>query len=292
MELSSRFVGLRCRGRDIELTARCAMNFAAGLADNNPWYFDDSRPEGTLAPPMLSVALTWPISGCLADSWADNDFPHEVLTQQVHYSEVLEWHRPMRPGDRVHIEGEVKAILPHRAGTHLIMEYRAVNEAGELLFIEYTGALLRGVTCSDSGTGADAVPPMPRFRSFGEPVWEQAVHIGALAAHVYDGCADIHFPIHSSKAFARAVGLPGTIYQGTATLGVALREITNREAGGDPRRLRRACCLFTGMVELDSDIRVQVMAKQAGESDTEVYFVVLNAEGRPAIRSGLVTLSA
>ena len=290
MEISSEFVGTRSRPFEIELTARQTMNFAAGTGDPNPWYFADERPEGILAPPMLAVALTWPISEGFPHYWEQQDFPAEVLTRQVHYSQHLEWFRPMRPGDRLTIQGEVRAILPHRAGTHLIIEYQATNPAGEKVFEERIGGLLRGVKCVGKGRGTDTLPAAPRPGSPDQALWEKTLRIDLLAAHVYDGCANIHFPIHSSVAFARRVGLPGTIYQGTATLSLAVRELINAEAAGDPRRLDALSCLFTGMVLPGSEIRLCMTGRESVAGQTDLYFMVLNEEGKTAIRDGRLRL--
>lgn len=290
MEVGSHYVGRRCTPFEIDVTPRQCMNFAAGTGDNNPAYFNDEQPEGIMAPPMLATSLTWNVSSRLADFWDSGDFPAEVLTRQVHFSEVLEWHRPIRPGDRLRIEGVSKAILPHRGGTHMILEYQAFNAANELVFTEYTGALLRGVRCTDGGRGGETLPPSPTLSTPPGLLWEKTLHIGPLDAHIYDGCADIHFPIHASTAFAHAVGLPGILYQGTATLSLALREMVNAEADGDPKRLAGAGCTFTGMVRPDSDIRVQAVGKTKEGDHAIVPFVVLNSDGKHAIKNAWASI--
>ena len=299
MQLSSKYVGSRSRALDIELTARQTMNYAAAVADSNPAYFDDERPGGILAPPMLSVALTWPLSERFHAYWDTEGFPLEILARQVHYSEHIEWHRPMKPGDHLRIEGEIKAIVPHPAGVHLVLHYTAAAPDKSVVFEEYIGALLRGVQCADEGQGAGqiparhcALPAPPHFEAPDHPLWQKAVHIDPLAAHIYDGCSGIFFPIHTSRAFARAVGLPGTVYQGTGTLAQALREIVNTEAGADPRRLKAVSCIFGAMVPLDSDLTVSVLGRMKSDDGTDLFFNVLNHEGKQALRKGYVRLCA
>ena len=51
----------------------------------------------------------------------------EVLMTQVHHTENLEFHRPLRPGDRLTVKGRVAAILPHRAGTRVVMRFDALD---------------------------------------------------------------------------------------------------------------------------------------------------------------------
>lgn len=292
MQLSPEYVGRCCRPFEIEVSARRIMNYAAAIPDSNPWHLDDLRPEGIVAPPMLAVALTWPLSEHFAEYWADGSpFPVEVLSRQVHYSEVLEWYRPMLPGERLSIVGRVVAILPHRAGTQLVLRYEARDSAGEAVFAEYIGGLLRGVRCTGRGLGAEELPELREFPLDGEPLWERRVAIDALAAHRYDGGADIHFPIHTSPAFAKSVGLPGILYQGTATLSVAVREILAVEAESDPRRLKRLNCIFSGMVFPGTEISVRVEGKETLAGMTHIGFTVWNGSGKQAIRNGCLSLA-
>jgi acyl dehydratase len=286
MKVSSQFVGRLSKPFTVEISDRQAMNYAAAVYDGNSAYLDDERPGGCVAPPMLAVALTWQMATRFTEYWKTDDFPHEVLAQQVHYSEVLQFHRPIRPGSTLTITGTVAAILPHPAGTHLILHFTATDRQGAPVFDEYIGGMLRGVQCEDSGASLEGVPSPPKRATNGAALWEKSVAIDPLAAHIYDGAADIHFPIHTSPAFARAVGLPRTIYHGTATLAQSLREILEAEAGGDPGALLELSCLFTGMVFPDSEIRVQLLDREQDQGRVHLYFQVLNSEGQRAIRRG------
>jgi acyl dehydratase len=149
---------------------------------------------------------------------------------------------------------------------------------------------MRGVTCPDEGRCPVPLPEAPSFQVSENPLWESRIHIEPLRPHIYDGCTDIVFPIHTSKSFARQVGLPGNILQGTATLAFSVREMINREAEGDPSRLRRLYCRFTGMVLPGSTISVDLVGKREGEAGTELHFTVLNQEGKKAISGGYALL--
>ena len=286
MELSSRFVGTPLKDYHAEITWRETMNFAAAVDDNNNCYLDDEREGGVIAPPMFSVAVTWRILERIWEYIEAKDFPMEVLLTQVHHTEALEFHRPLRPGDRLTVKGQVAAILPHRAGTRVVMRFDALDQAGGPVFTEHIGALMRGVKCSDDGLCPNRLPEGLLLEESAEPLWESRIPIDPLRPHIYDGCTDIVFPIHTSRAFARQVGLPGNILQGTATLAFAVREIINREAGGDPLTLKSVFCRFTGMVFPGTVIRVQLVGKSGKDNDTNLHFIVLNQEGQRAISGG------
>lgn len=289
MKISSQYVGTRCKPLEVEASSRWCMNYAASIGDENPWFLDDTRDGGIVAPPMLAIALTWRISQHFFDYWGEKTFPYEALARQVHYSESILWKRVILPGETLRIEGEVVAILPHRAGTHLILAYTAYDKQNKVVFIEHIGGLLRGVICEDEGKGRDCVT------EYGidleeVPAWSKDVHISKLAAHLYDGCADVHFPIHISPAFAKAVGLPGIIYQGTATLAIVVREITSTEANGDPRRITAVQCRFTGMVKPDSNISIKMLKREPVDIGERCHFAVLDAKGKPVLRDGCVDI--
>lgn len=290
MSLNSDLVGIRLKPYETTVTMRQTTNHAACINDNNPLYFDDTSKDRLVSHPMFPVAVTWPVLSSLDRFIDTDDFPTEVLLTQVHYSEHLVLHRLAKPDDALTIKGQLKAFIPHRAGTHAIIELEAFDTAGKPVFTEYIGAMLRGVDCGKGGT-ANSVPALPESRKKdGTAVWTSDVHIDPLMPFLYDGCTDIEFPIHTSVQFARAVGLPGIILQGTATLALAVREVVNREAGADPSRVSRIACNFTGMVMPGCDIRILCTDRVAHQNHTDIFFTVLNNENQKAIRNGYVQI--
>lgn len=287
MEITPRFVGMRLRPFETDVTWRMTTNYAAATGDDNPFYLDDRRPEGLVAPPMLAAALTWPISSNLGDFVLADDFPKEVLLTQVHYTERLDFHRPTRPGDRLTIKGQLAGIQPHRAGTHSIMRYEASDQEGRPVFTEHTGVMLRGVQCKGGKIGL-SLPADPQGDWDAGPLWREDIRIDPLLPYVYDGCSDIVFAIHTSPAFARQAGLPGIILQGTCTLALAVRELINREAGGDPGRLKTLNCRFSGLVRPGTDISVNLKARD-GE---DYFFDVINQDGKKAVSKGYARIHA
>jgi acyl dehydratase len=290
MKLSSDFVGATLREYTCAINSRWTMNYAAAIGDNNPVYFNDERPEGIIAPPLFPVAVTWPIIENISDYLEAGDFPKEVLFTQVHYSEHLSIHKPVTPGITLKIRGSIAAILPHRAGTHVIIRFNAQDTGGNNYFTEHIGAMMRGIECADTGKGSESVPPVPHQTKESVVLWEDAIPIDPLAPFIYDGCTNIHFPIHTSVKFAHQVGLPGIIHQGTSTLALAVHKILNREAGDDPHRLAIVFCRFSGMVLPGTAIRVQLTGKNKVSEGIDLFFTVINAEDKRAITDGYIRL--
>ncbi|MDP3284476.1 MAG: MaoC/PaaZ C-terminal domain-containing protein [Desulfobacterales bacterium] len=291
MELGAHLVGSGLKEYRKEVGWRETMNYAAAVGDNNPCYFDDERTEGIIAPPMFCVAVTWPVTEKLEEFLEPGLLPAEISGTKVHYTEHIEFHRPVRPGDILTVKGEIAAILPHRAGTHIIIRYDVSDNMGKPVFTEHIGALLRNVKCTDQGRGGDSLPAVPASGSKCPPVWEATIPIDPMRSFVYDGCTNIFFPIHTSKQFAKMVGLPGIILQGTATLAYAVKELINREAGGDPHRLKVLSCRFTGMVLPGTDIKIQLIGKAESVKDKELHFIVINKEDQKAISKGYALIT-
>jgi acyl dehydratase len=291
MEISAELTGTKLKDYQAVINWRDTMNYAAAIDDNNPYYFDDERKGGIIAPPMFSVAVTWPIVERIWDFIESDNFPLDLIATQVHYTEHLEFHRPLKPGESLVVKGRIAAIHPHRAGTHVMIRFDAADDEGLPVFTEHIGGMMRGVKCTgDTSPGNEELPDIPVFQDSREPLWEESVYMDPLRSFIYDGCSNIYFPIHTSKKFAHQVGLPGIIIQGTATLAFAVRELINREAGMDPRRLKSLYCRFTGMVLPGSVINVQLCGKDIGEDSTGLFFAVLNQEGQKAISGGYASL--
>jgi len=289
MEISSRLVGRRSSTYDIELTHRCCTNYAAAVLERNARYFDDTAPEGIIAPPMLATALTWHMTQYREAFWSTQDFPPEIAVRQVHYSEHLVLHEPLRPGQHLSIHAEVVSVIPHRAGTHMIVRYEA-TAAGQPIFTEYAGAMLRDVACTDAGLGKEYAGESGRFGRQEDAAWESTLPVHPLAAYFYDGCGDVHNPIHTSLQFSQMVGLPGPILHGAATLAYAVREVVAREAGDEPARVAAIRANFTGMVLPGSTIRIEMLGREKTGDLTHCHFLVWNEEGKRAIRNASITL--
>ena len=292
MTLSPSIVGSLLKPYTAHVDWQRCMNYAAGVGDANPRYLDDTRPEGLVAPPTFAVAVSWPLLAAIQDH-LDVELKPELLLGMVHYSEVLELQRLIRPSDSLQVEGQVVALLPHARGSQLVLRLDAFDDQARLVHTEWIGALLRGVGCEGEGVGADALPVVPSLvppEASASLCWEAPVDVAPEAAWVYDACSGIEFAIHTSRAFALQVGLPGPILQGTATLALAVRELINREAGGDPERLKLLSARFLGMVVPGSEgtqIRVQLLERRAND----LFFRVLNAQGKTAIGQGYARLS-
>ena len=67
MPVLSAAVGSEIGPYEEELTTRKVLAYSAGLGETSSIYFDDSRPDGIFAHPMMVMPLEWPVSRDLRD---------------------------------------------------------------------------------------------------------------------------------------------------------------------------------------------------------------------------------
>ncbi|RJO63603.1 MAG: hypothetical protein C4523_19760 [Myxococcales bacterium] len=270
-----------------EVNARDTMNYAAAVGDMNPRYFDDAAASGVVAPPLYAVSATWPVMIGLPEILSGRVDP-SIFAMMVHAGEQLTFHRLIRPGERLILRGRVAAVAPAGSGTLLTLRVEAKDSDGKPVFTEYADAMLRQVECKGEGAEAETIPRLTFPNAKDTPLWETPVPVAPAAPYLYDGCANIVFPIHTSQATAQAVGLPGVIVQGTAVLAMAARELVNREGDGDPARLKALACRFSGMVFPGTTISVRLVGRQGPLR----AFDVLDGNGKAVLKNGVARIEA
>jgi len=264
------------------------MAHAAGLGRARPEHLDTTQPGGVVAHPLFPVAPEWALlTG--EDSALDLGLGKEESGRGVHAAHELVLHRPIDAGAGIELVAVVSGLERSRAGTRMTIDFSAVDRAGAALWDTRMTSVHLGVDLE----GPDASPPLFGERRPVGPVKVVEVvevSIGAGDAHVYSECARIWNPIHTDPAAARAVGLPGTILHGTATLahgvsavmdvhGAAATEVVGVQGG------------LRAMVGLPSTLRVEVGRAKVGVTGLRlVGFTVLNAAGEPAVHGGEVVL--
>jgi acyl dehydratase len=287
MPLSTSIAGLTLGPRTFAVQARHTMAYAAATADLNPRYFDDTRPEGAVAPPMMGVRLDWPLRPFGADMAG---LTADEARRGVHATHDLTFHRLIRPGDKLATVGKVVLVEQRKPGAYLLTRYDTGDADGSPVLTAWYGSLFRGVECVGEPVVLDQPAPLPSPPASEETRWEASMDVPKEMPHLYTEAADIWNPIHTERSVALAAGLPDIILHGTATHALAAREIVDFECGGDPARLARISCRFGAMVIPGAPIRVQATAEAPVPGGRAIFFTVLNAESGPAIRDGIAII--
>src|SRR3954465_2351634 len=125
-------LGMRFRSADRRVTAEEIKRFAAEF-DPQPYHLDE---EAAKATPLKGLAASgWHTAAIAMRLMTDaRPFgPHPLLGIGV---DELRWLLPVRPGDVIHLEGEVIELLPSRTKPQGIarIKWTAVNQRGEPLY--------------------------------------------------------------------------------------------------------------------------------------------------------------
>jgi acyl dehydratase len=291
MPLSSTTVGTSGDLVVHDIDARWLMAYAAGLGDTLPCYLDTRRPEGIVAHPLFPVCFEWPALLAMRGHATNSLLTEDERLRAVHATHDLVIHRTVRPGDRLTTRATIVGVERRKPGAYQVTRLDTVDAAGTLVCTTWQGGLYRDVdVAGPDRLAADApAPPEPLARN-ARAHTEVSVPISALAAHIYTECARIWNPVHTDTAVAACAGLPGLILHGTATLALAVSQVLRIAAPNEPQRVRRVAGRFNAMVLMPSEIVVRVLSRETTSEGEVVRFEVCNAEGRPAVRDGLVAL--
>ena len=270
--------------KSFEVTARSITAFAGGVDDFNPVYFEDDRPEGLIAHP--GMVFTW--------QWNSRFTPDRDLDLQLVRRGVQSWldvrfNRPIREGDIITSQGQSIAVKQIRPGVLSTQRFTFRDSDGETVAVMDSSGITRGAELDGEAAELESAPPVPQRLTDGEtPVWTTTLPVDPQAPHVYTECAGIWNPIHTERKVALAAGLPDIILHGSASLLIALREVINRNLGGDPTRVTRFAGQFRGMVIPGTDVTVNALEVR-DEGDREVIFYEMrNDQGQLAITNGIV----
>ncbi|MFT4987629.1 MAG: acyl dehydratase [Acidimicrobiales bacterium] len=289
MVISTSLVGMTVDNIEHDVDERWTMAYAAALGDHLPDYFDTTRPTGVVAHPLFAVCPEWPV--IVASRSHTSEFgvtPAEVLTS-IHATHDTTIHRLVRPGDRLQTSLELVGLEQIGPGAKSTMRIQTVDaNSAPVATTTQDGIYLGQQSIGDALPDTGRPDPLLVERH-GDPV-EIDILIAAGAAHTYTECARIWNPIHTDKAVALASGLPDIILHGTANLAHGVTAVVAQRAQRRPELVRRISCRFAAMVRLPSTITVRVWPAQEHPDGLKVAFEVLNADGEPAVKDGVVLL--
>ena len=265
----------------VDMTARKALAYAAGIDDTSTHVFDDARECGIIAPPQFCVSLEWPVvSGDLAYEAFQMEVAEKV--RGVHVTQDSIFHKPIRPGMKLKTVGTVTGVRQARAGAHTTIKLETVErDSGERLVTSWTTRIIRSVDIVGGEASTEPAPPLPAVS--GTEQARQSFLIPRQMPHIYSECADIWNPIHTERAVALAAGLPDIILHGTATWALAGREVIRAHCDGDPGRLKRLFGRFSAMVIPGKEIEISLDEPKDGA----VGYSVFNHLGEKAVSDGI-----
>lgn len=277
-----------CVGREyppvtINLAADAMQKYARAYNDDNPAFFDASRPGGIVAPPMFGVVVTW---DALMKVMMDPELNVDLL-RLVHGEQDMEFPTPMRPGDVVTANAKIVSIEDKSTGETMTVELKATNQKGQPVQKTHFIIFIRGSRKRDAAS-PEARPAEPER---GAPLLSVAQTIDKDQTYRYREASGDPNPIHVDENVAKMAGLPGIIVHGLCTMAFTSKVVIDKFCGGDPTRLKRLHVRFSRPVLPGQTITTRLWAE--GERDGRKVFAyeTFNPEGQAVIKGGVAEVA-
>jgi acyl dehydratase len=278
-----------CVGREYppitsDVTLAAMQDYARAYNDDNPAFFDASRPGGIVAPPMFAVAVTWDaVMGAAMDPSVGAD-----LLRSVHGEQDMEFIRPMRPGDVITSVAKIASIETKVTGETMTIVVEARDRTGAAVQKTQFSIFVRGRRNRDVAAAAEPRIVEPER---GEPLFSVAQTIDKDQTFRYAKASGDRNPIHVDETVAKMAGLPGIIVHGLCTMAFTSKVIIDKVCGGDPTRLKRLRVRFSRPVIPGQTITTKVWSDGEQNGRRVFAYETFNAEGQAVIKSGLAEIA-
>lgn len=276
LKLSSDVINTRVKGLQYQLSNEQAANYNEVVSNVS------SGEATTDIHPLFFTKISWHLIENLND-YLEDPIDGEILNTIVHQSEHITLLKEVDSTAELTVKSNVWSIAPHKKGTKMVVRFEYYSK-NELVAIEYSGGLLFGVKCIGEAQSRGDIPRTQKIES--PSLWEELIDIDKSLPYDYAEKADIDAPIHTNPTFAKSIGLPDIIVQGTCTFAKSVNVILDKELNNSIGKIKSVSAKFTGMVVPPDRIRVRVLKKEKGV----LYFDVINKKNSSVIKGGQITL--
>ena len=292
------------------------MNFCAAVDDFSPLYVDNTAGSRPAAHPLFLAGAT-EIIGAWACLYASGITKAEVTRNTfAHHSFDAVMERPLLSGEKIKTEARLVGVGVRRSGGHFVSRFRHADEAGAVVSTSWWGGILVGYQ-GDQGSPAatdhylpeEQAPSPPEIAVLSSPTFEiitQTLLVSAAQAHLWDACirdprnakaASSDINVHTNMSFAEKAGLKGRTLNGLCLLGIAMTCVLKMTSVAESwEGLKRVGGIFGAPVLMLFDpVSLEVSITGRGpnaEGDEVILFSVATTEGKSAIRSGYILVSA
>ncbi len=228
--------------------------------------------------PVFFCKITWQILEKL-EQFIEQPFDKALLLNLVHQSEVITNYQPLNPESKITVKSRIWSITAARKGTKMVVKFE-FYEGDKLIASSFSTGILYGVKCNGEARSLGDVPKTKRINK--EPIWTESITVDRNLPFEYATKAEIDAGIHTDEAFAKSIGLPDIILQGTCSFAKAIEKITEKELSNREFKLHSVSTKFTGMLVPPNNLTVRLLDKD----QNTFYFDVLNQSGDAVLRGG------
>jgi len=232
--------------------------------------------------PLFYTKISWHIIENLND-FLEQSINEEILKTIIHQSEHILFYSELKVPANLRVESKIWSLKSHKKGTKIQIKFDYYSN-NKLIATEYSGGLLFGVKCVGESKTVGELPITENFG--GNAIRQKIIEIDKLLPYIYAEKAEIDAPIHTNPKFAKSIGLPDIILQGTCTFAKAVNIIPEEMSDEKEYKIKSVSAKFTGMLVVPNKITVRLL-----KIENKIFkFDVLNNEGKGIIKGGEVVL--
>lgn len=278
--MNKALVGRSYPPQSFEITAEWSKKYALAYNEANPWFLDESRPGGIVAPPLFGVVFTGP---ALLQAIADPELGLN-FARVVHGEQEIEFIKLVKPGDVITSLAKIVNIEEKSSGEILAVGTESKNQHGELVQRSLVTLFVRG---EKKGAGARSDETKEAVRDVAFTV-EQT--IAPDQTFRYAEASGDRNPIHTDEAFAKSVGLPGIIVHGLCVMAFVSKAFIDTVCDGNPSRLKRMSVRFAKPVFPGQTITTKAWVESKNKDKVVYGFETYNPNGESVIKKAMAEI--
>ncbi len=230
--------------------------------------------------PLYYTKISWKIIENL-NEFLKTRIDDKILNTIVHQSEYIIFHSELKIPAKLNVQSKIWSIKAHKKGTKMLIRFDYYSD-NELIATEYSGGLLFGVKYIGE---SESLGELPKNIKLNGPVrWKKTIDIDKLLPYKYAEKAEIDAPIHTNPKFAKTIGLPSIILQGTCTFAKAINLLIHEKTDKNYAKIQSVSAKFTGMLIPPNKMTVRILKQEK----KMLLFDVLNKEEKAVIKGGQI----
>jgi len=266
---------------EFEINPKDFTYYAVATNDyDNPYYWEESREGGIMAPPMFAVVYG---GICIPAVILDKELGMNVFLM-VHGEQDIKFHKPIKSGMKLKSQAKVIDIIDKGSGELCQFTVTSKDDKGELVAESTYGFFVRG---GGSGKKGEKEPePGP-----GKTIFEVKKKIMSHQSYIYAWASGDHNFIHvNPKTAVEIAKLPGIILQGLCTMAQCQNTVVDKLCEGrNPAKLKRLAVRFSRPVLPNDELSIYGWEIKAGSPRT-IGFEAKKQDGTPVIKNGIAEI--
>lgn len=232
--------------------------------------------------PLYFSKISWQIISNL-NNYLDYKLDQKILNRMIHTSESIILIKKLHIPAKILVRTNIIKLTSHKKGTKINIQFNFFHNSN-LVATENSEALFLHVRYD--GKKDDSQKTHKFNTNNSQILWKKEIDIKQNQPYKYAEKANIDAPVHTNIKYAKSMGLPGVILQGTCTLAMAISMICKIELSDNFSLIHSLSAKFTGIVVPPNKIFIRLLKKDK----KSLYFDVVNKKGEIIIKGGNIQL--